>query len=190
MRDETDNWNFQQLEKFKACPMVNARRIECIMGQIEIDEDKAIAFAQHKDEVGRENNKAKDQKPAPSPPLMPNPVVTIQSKPSVRLSTARLKTELPPQDSDDAFRRNLEDLRPFIRAFYSQYRRFPTTEEALEWLKTNERYSGEWEDREVVGENESSRFSDLPSRDLTLRNCPREGSHQFPLTVVGLLVVG
>ena len=58
----------------------------------------------------------------------------------------RLKTELPPQDSEDAFRRNLEDLRPFVRAFYSQERRFPTTEEALEWLKDNGRYSGEWED--------------------------------------------
>ena len=147
MRDETDNWTSQQLEKFNACPVVNARRIECIMGQIETDEDKAIAFAQHKMKL-EEEQKAKDQKLAPSPPLMPNPVVTIQSKPSVRLSTARLKTELPPSESADAFRRNLEDLRPFTRAFYSAHRRFPTTNEALEWLKTNNRYSGEWEDRE------------------------------------------
>ena len=73
-------------------------------------------------------------------------MVKIQPKPSLKPCTVRLKTELPPQDSEDAFRRNLEDLRPFVRAFYSQERRFPTTEEALEWLKANGRYSGEWED--------------------------------------------
>ena len=31
------------------------------------------------------------------------------------------------------------------RAFYSQHRRFPTTDEALLWLQENRRYSGEWE---------------------------------------------
>jgi hypothetical protein len=60
----------------------------------------------------------------------------------------RVKADLPPQDSEDAFERNLKDLPPFIRAFYSQYRRYPTTEEALEWLKANGRYSGVWEDKE------------------------------------------
>jgi hypothetical protein len=58
----------------------------------------------------------------------------------------RVKTELPPQDSGCAFRRNLEDLPPFVRAFYSAHRRFPTTDEALQWLKDNGRYSGGWED--------------------------------------------
>ena len=73
-------------------------------------------------------------------------VVKTQPKPSVRPSTVRVKMDFPPQTSDNAFRRNLDDLRPFVRAFYSQERRFPTTEEALEWLKANGRYSGEWED--------------------------------------------
>jgi len=73
-------------------------------------------------------------------------VVISQPKPSVRPSTVRVKTAVPPSESADAFRRNLEDLPPFVRAFYSQYRRFPTTEEALQWLKDNGRYSGEWED--------------------------------------------
>ena len=54
--------------------------------------------------------------------------------------------ELPPSESGCAFRRNLDDLPPFTRAFYPAQRRFPTTQEALEWLKDNGRYSGEWED--------------------------------------------
>ena len=150
-RDETDDWNYPQLAKFQACPVVNLRRVEHIMGQIEIDEDKVVAFGQHKKRLDDEQKaadeakKAKkvENKPAPSIAI-PKPVV-IQSKPSVKLSPVRLKMELKPFDSEDAFRRNLEDLRPFVRAFFSQHRRFPATDEALDWLRDNGRYSGEWE---------------------------------------------
>ena len=41
MRDETDNWNYEQLEKFKACPVVNVRRVEQIAQGLVIDEEKA-----------------------------------------------------------------------------------------------------------------------------------------------------
>jgi hypothetical protein len=146
-RDETDSWNYPQLEKFKACPVVNLRRIECIIGQIEIDEEKAAAFAKVKKRLDEEH-KVRTAKPAPSPPspTILKPVVKNQPKPSLTQCSLRLKMDLSPQGSDDAFRRNLEDIRLFARAFFSEHRRFPTTEEALEWLRDNKRYSGEWED--------------------------------------------
>ncbi len=91
----------------------------------------------------------KGNEPVPQVPTSANdvqPVVTRQVRPSARPCTVRVRTELPPQISDDAFRRNLEDLRPFVRAFYPQHHRFPTAEEASLWLQENHRYSGEWED--------------------------------------------
>ena len=41
-----------------------------------------------------------------------------------------------------------QDIRPFVRAFWKEQQRFPTTDETLDWLKANSRYSGEWEDGE------------------------------------------
>jgi len=200
MKDETDYWNEGQLEKFKACPVVNVRRVEQVAQGLVIDEDKAEAFTQHKKELdekahpereivafileamgGRKHAvmemliepflstfqsrhqrlptteeavawlkesgryKGAEERPVETPVEKPV-VATSQPKPSVRPCSVRLKTELPPQDSGCAFRRNLDDLPPFVRAFYSQHRRFPTNDEALEWLKDNGRYSGEWED--------------------------------------------
>lgn len=48
----------------------------------------------------------------------------------------------------DAFKRNLNDIRPFVRAFWKEHRRFPTTQDALDWIKANNRFSGLWEQRE------------------------------------------
>ena len=200
MKDETDYWNDDQLEKFKACPVVNVRRVEQIAQGLVIDEEKAEAFAQHKKELDekahpereivafilnamgngrklavmemlidpylstfqqqhqrlptpeeavewlRESGKYRGAEEKPVEKPVEKAVVISQPKPSVRPCSVRVKTALPPQDSEDAFRRNLEDLPPFVRAFYSAHRRFPTTNEALEWLKDNGRYSGEWED--------------------------------------------
>ncbi len=204
MRDETDDWNDDQLQKFKNCPTVNVRRVEFLVGEIEsqIDEDKAAKFAAHKKSLDERANPerelvtfalAKLGKPnqtshpvvealirpfitafrrregrlptteevlerlketgrckervdeRPVPPVSVQPVQISPTRPSARPCTVRVRTELPTHDSDDAFRRNLEDLRPFVRAFYSQHRRFPTTDEALLWLEENRRYSGEWE---------------------------------------------
>ena len=197
MRDATDNWSSVQLEKFSNCPIVNARRIEVIRQQIEeqIDEEKVVAFAQHKMKVDEASDPArevrnvlietlgkpaldaliqpfltsfqrrnqriptredavqwlieigrwKEQQPSPK---VEKPVVTIQPKLSPTPCPVSVNMDLPPMESDDAFRRNHEDLRPFVRAFYFQKRRYPTTEEALDWLHANGRYSGEWEDRE------------------------------------------
>jgi hypothetical protein len=200
MKDETDYWHEGQLEKFKACPVVNVRRVEQIAQQLVIDDEKAKAFAQHKKELdekahpereivafilnamgngrklavmdmlinpylstfqqhhqrlptpeeavawlkGSGKYKGAEEKPVEKP--VEKAVVISQPKPSVRPCSVRVKTELPPSESADAFRRNLDDLPPFVRAFYSAHRRFPTTDEALQWLKDNGRYSGEWED--------------------------------------------
>jgi hypothetical protein len=200
MKDETDYWHEGQLEKFKACPVVNVRRVEQIAQGLVIDDEKAKAFAQHKKELdekahpereivafilkamgnGRKHAvmemlidpylstfqqhhqrlptpeealdwlkrngryKGAEEKPVEKP--VEKVVAISQPKPSVRPCTVRVKTELPSSESGCAFRRNLDDLPPFVRAFYSAHRRFPTTEEALEWLKDNDRYSGEWED--------------------------------------------
>ncbi len=154
-RDESDHWNYTQLEKFVACPTVNIRRVECIIGQIEIDEEKAAAFAEHKQRLDEKHKAAEEMKKVqkssrisnPSPILV-KPVAIIQPKPSVKPCTVRIKTDLPPQESESAFERNLKDLPPFVRAFYSAHRRYPKTEEALDWLHVNGRYSGEWEDGE------------------------------------------
>jgi hypothetical protein len=96
-------------------------------------------------ERGRCKSTVKVRQPSPE---LPKPVVAIPSRPSAKPCSLRAKMNLPPVESDDAFRRNLEDLPSFTRAFYSQERRYPTVDEALEWLHANGRYSGEWEDGE------------------------------------------
>ena len=52
-RDETDSWNYRQLETFTSCPTVNSRRIDHILGQIDIDDEKVVAFAKVKRRSGR-----------------------------------------------------------------------------------------------------------------------------------------
>ena len=51
MKDETDYWDERQLGKFKACSVVNVRRVEQIAQGLVIDEEKAEAFAHHKREL-------------------------------------------------------------------------------------------------------------------------------------------
>jgi hypothetical protein len=124
MRDETDDWNGTFLEKFVNCPIVNTRRVEVIRQQLVIDEDKARHFAQskrHLDESHKATEEAK--KTPPRLPVIIKPVAVIQPKTSVKPCSLRAKMDLPAETSGDAFRRNLEDLPPFIRAFYSQYHR-------------------------------------------------------------------
>jgi hypothetical protein len=91
-------------------------------------------------DIGRRKPTIQVQRPSPG---IEKTAVT-QPKPSA----VRVNVDLPAQQSACAFRRNHEDLRPFTRAFYSQYHRYPMGDEALEWLHANGRYSGEWEDRE------------------------------------------
>ena len=57
-RDETDDWNDDQLQKFKNCPTVNVRRVEFLVNEIEaqIDEDKAAKVAAHKKSLDERAN--------------------------------------------------------------------------------------------------------------------------------------
>ena len=115
-RDETDDWNDDQLQKFKNCPTVNVRRVEFLVNEIEaqIDEDKAAKFAAHK--------KSLDERANPEREL-------------VTFTLAKLGK--PNQTSHPV----VEGLiQPFIRAFQRREGRLPTAEEVLEWLKETGRY--------------------------------------------------
>ena len=100
MRDESDCWNYPQLEKFKASPIVNVRRVAYIMGQIKMDDDKAIAFFQHKMNLEEEQKAAEEDKtPQVKPAVsLPSPIIVKKPKPSVKSATLRVKMELPHQD--------------------------------------------------------------------------------------------
>jgi hypothetical protein len=159
-RDETDSWNYPQLEKFKACPVVKAGNIEYIARRLEnmIDEEKVRQFEKYKNalkekekEGQRERSKngtvspksVQSAKPpvkpvVPTPTAVPRPVL-----PPVRVALAPLDLGDP-----DAFKRNHADIKPFVRAFWKEHRRYPTTQEALDWIKANNRFSGLWEQRE------------------------------------------
>ena len=228
MRDETDNWDRIQLEKFSNCPIVNARRIEQIRRQIEvqIDEGKVVVFAQHKRQVDEQSDPAREvrqflvgrlgkkalealiepfinsfqrlhqQIPTREDavewltetgrwkeplPKIEKPVVATQPTPSPKPCPVRVNVDLPPQQSDDAFQRNLEDLPPFVRAFYSRNRRYPTGEEALEWLHDNRRYSGEWEDREDRRAKRVQQILDYLERDFDPEMLSKGGSPSVSL---------
>jgi hypothetical protein len=156
MRDETDNWDSSQLEKFKTCPIVNARRVDHIARRLEtgLDEEKIQRTQEIKEllaakEREAEEEKAKLKKSRTTQP----PKRTVPPKPPVseptRQPASSVRFSLPaPSRSDDAFKRNHKDIPPFIRAFYKRHRRFPTSEETLDWLKANGLYSGEWEENE------------------------------------------
>jgi hypothetical protein len=155
MRDETDNWDSDQLEKFKACPIVNVRRVDRIAGQLEVglDEEKIQRTQKIKERLAEQEKEAEQRKAAlkksktnqpPKPTALPKSSGAERPRRPVSL-----RFRLPaPSRSDDAFVRNHKDIPPFIRAFYKQHRRFPTTEETLDWLKAIGLYSGEWEENE------------------------------------------
>ena len=63
MRDNTDSWNYKQLELFRACPVVNARRIKHILGQLETDEDLVRRLAEYKKSLAR--GRRKQARPSP-----------------------------------------------------------------------------------------------------------------------------
>jgi hypothetical protein len=154
MRDETDCWNYPQLTKFQACGMVNAARIKVLAGEVDarLDEAKIQQFGEYKKTLGEA---AKEQdKPPPAP--VATPVPTQAAPPPAAPGQERALRPIRAQqfyprisDGDldgDAFRRNHKDIRPFVRDFYKQFRRFPTTDETLAWLHQHGRYSGDWQD--------------------------------------------
>ena len=209
MRDETDSWNYPQLELFKNCPILNVRRVEVIARRAEhlIDEEKVGQFSEYKKslkeaEKGEDNDLSVcvetggrqilrgdhprfgraaffpqggrgskvdgtlssgrgavrqvlfDQKKGTeggerrhADPSQARERCTRRAvdRPIHHRSCPSSGGTLP---GGDAFIRNQKDIPPFVRAFYKQHRRFPSTEETLHWLRANGCYSGEWEENE------------------------------------------
>ena len=214
MRDETDSWNYLQLEKFKSCPILNARRVEQIARGLEavIDEEKVWRCSEYKKSLkevekekedndlsvcvetggeqilrgdhprcgradffpqGGRGSKVDDALPSGKGAL--RQTVFDQRKgiegrkqghadfSQAREGRPRRAVDRPvhhlpwsPSVGDspgsvghgDAFIRNRKDIPPFLRAFYRKHRRFPSTEEALHWLREQGFYSGRWEENE------------------------------------------
>jgi len=111
MKDETDSWNYTQLEKFQACPIADARRVECIARELEpqIVEEKVQRCAESKESLKDAEKQAKaDAKkgratPTPQPIPAPNP---IQSIPKPMQASKRTVGS----GDGDAFLRNRKDL--------------------------------------------------------------------------------
>lgn len=153
MRDETDSWNYPQLEKFKACPIVNARRLECIARELEppIDDEKVRTFVEYKRALAEAEKEEKQEKaeakkrvtkPTPSPRPTDEPHQPVPTPPK---TVVVLKNKIDSSDGD-AFVRNQRDLRPFVRDFYKRNGAFPEVEDALAFLHEKGLYSGQWED--------------------------------------------
>jgi len=160
MRDETDCWGYKQLAAFKACPVLNATRVRFVAEKVDrkLDESKIREFAEYKDSLA-EAEKAKvvaaaKEKPPVSTPVStsaaPPPPATGQERAMRPVRAARVEAIKVDGGMDgDAFVRNHRDIKPFVRGFFKQAGRFPTTDEALDWLHEHGRYSGDWEKNEA-----------------------------------------
>jgi hypothetical protein len=225
MRDETDSWNYPQLELFKSCPILNIRRVEQIARRLEvrIDEEAVRQFSEYKkslketkkedndlsvcvetggkqilrgdhprfgraaffpqggrrskvdddvcsgkgglcqtvpDEEGctegreRGHTDPSQTRKGCTRRVVDRPVhrrtcpSSVGALPDSVGSKEVRMTDVSLCQSGDAFIRNHEDIPPFLRAFYREHRRLPSTEETLNWLRVNGCYSGEWEENE------------------------------------------
>ncbi len=160
MRDQSDNWDSGQLERFKSCPIANVRRVNLIGEKLaalaseerirQTREIKELRLAQEKESP--EKNGQPKQKISTSvskaPVVPPKPSNASEPEPAddtpVRSIPSATATE-----ADDAFVRNHKDIPPFLREFYRQHRRLPSTNETLAWLKSHRLYSGDWEDHKT-----------------------------------------
>ncbi|QDT48888.1 hypothetical protein Pan258_29350 [Symmachiella dynata] len=160
MRDETDYWNYPQLRLFKACPIVNVRRIRNIVGRLQpqLDDQKIQQFQELKTELASKLEKSEDiSVPVPtkpqSPPLADVGGLATPNKVMVAKATTTLNLKPPTggkgvADEGNAFSRNQKVLLPFVREFYKKHRQFPDATDALTYLRDNRLFSGQWEDRE------------------------------------------
>ena len=160
MRDETDSWNYPQLKRFKASPILNVRRVEHVARRIEgvidenrVEEGRKVISAHHQNETKQRLHPNEREIPKPAKRQTPNrPTIPTTEPPSTNNTRSpshlRRPASLDPCQSTDAFERNLSDIPPFIRTFYREYHRFPSTNETLHWLRENGLYSGQWEDNE------------------------------------------
>ena len=158
-RNDYDSWDFEQLQIFKSCPIVNARRIRHVAEGLvsKVDEQKVQKTREIKERLLAEEKASQEEiaeiERKYSATQQPSPLVSevaVSPKASAKRKPARMRTTSNVEDSrsEDAFVRNHEDIPPFVRAFFKRHRRFPTAEETLDWLKFNNLYSGEWEDNQ------------------------------------------
>lgn len=160
MRDETDCWNYHQLRKFKACPLANVARINVVAQRLDgrLDAEKIQNTANFKKSLAEQvanaaapqpEHKATASIPVPSqaapPPTAEKPERALRPVRAACIESTNANGDL----DGDAFARNHKDIKPFVRGFYGQTRRFPTTDETLDWLHQHGCYSGNWYDNEA-----------------------------------------
>ena len=173
--------------------MVSIRNVQYVVHRLEsmIDEEKVRQFGEHKKSLKEKEQESQDKKlknrpassaPSQAPKPVTSPLPPITSAPRPVISTVRVT--LPVEQSEDAFARNLDDIRPFVRAFWKEHRRFPTTDEALDWIKANSRYSGEWEDGERKRAKRVGQILAFTERTFDPQNLS-QGDHQSVALKVG-----
>lgn len=155
-RDQTDCWGYKQLEAFKACPVVNVNRIKVVAEQVngQLDEAKIRQFAEYKRSLAEPVQEEPEHDTPTATPVStsaaPPPPATGQERPMRAVRSELIgPLNLDKNVDGDAFARNHKDIKPFVRAFCRQARRFPTTDETLDWLQEHGRFSGEWEDSQA-----------------------------------------
>jgi hypothetical protein len=152
MRDETDDWNLASLIRFHTSPVYTVEEIESVLDSIVVDGEAVMATMEKK---RIEGTTATPKEPTfeKSTAGTVEPEVSIQARtvPSKDLaSTGPSPGIVEYRDhgsaDGDAFARNWQVLPGFVRGFYREHRRLPSTDDALAYLHDNGLFSGEWAD--------------------------------------------
>jgi len=102
--------------------------------------------------VQKHNGKIKLLLSGVGTPDMQPPATDITPKPDVvpvaTPATPKIPSKQKGTAEGNAFARNRRDLAPFVRDVYRKHRRFPSLEDALQFLHDKGVFSGEWSDGE------------------------------------------
>jgi hypothetical protein len=147
MRDDTDSWNYRQLELFKSCLIINTNRIKHISSQLTFDEQRVRDTETHKQAL-IEEEKAQQRASESTNLTVSQPAAVKPVAPQKTKQVIKSKTEKQGSSSGDAFVRNQEDLLPFVREHYKKHKMFPGVTDALDHLHKNGLFSGSWFDKE------------------------------------------
>ena len=167
MRDETDSWDFPSLIRFHTSPVYSVEEIEAILDNIVVDGEAIMQTVEKKEALEKPKKKLQPvpkkataesiEQPQPDP-TPGNAIVGIVEPPVEFgiLESGNAEEEQPTPfgilenrngaAAGNAFTRNWKVLPGFVRRFYRQHRRIPTTDEALAYLHDNGLFSGKWED--------------------------------------------
>ena len=133
---ETDHWNYPELEKFKACPLVSVRTIQYVIRRLDgFVKEKVRQFAERKKSLKDKERESQGEKQKNQPDTQDIRQTTQASQPSSRSrphldpffpsSESSLPVDQMTEDTEDAFIRNQKDIRPFVRAFGSSIGNIP-----------------------------------------------------------------